>query len=489
MDSEILSKSNYLNGLQCRKYLWVLFHEPEKVPEPDAITQYRFDQGHLVGELAKKLFPDGIDIPDEDFTDNLRQTKELLERRVPLFEAGIKAGEIYARADILNPVGENEWDIIEVKSSTSVKDENYDDVSFQKFCYEKSGLNIRKSFLAYINNEYVKHGDIDPEQFFIMEDISDQVEEVSSGIEERIGGMFDIISAERCPDITIGKHCKDPYDCPLQQECWGFLPENSVFDLYRGGKKSLELFESGVLAIRNIPDCFKLTDKQQIQKECEANGDPYIDKEEINRFLGTLKYPLYYLDFETFSPVVPLFNGTKPYQKIPFQFSLHIVEKEKAKPRHYSFLAEGTEDPRPELSSLLKKMLGREGSIVVYNQAFEKGVLKELAQAFPDSSDWAENMSGRIVDLLIPFRSFHYYHPGQKGSASIKMVLPALTGKGYEEMDISNGEDASLAFLEATYGDVPEEVRMKIRGDLEKYCGLDTEGMLKIIEQLREISR
>jgi len=487
MASKLLSKTKYLNGLQCPRYLWILFHGPERIPEVDTATQYRFDQGHLVGELAKRLFPDGIDIPDEDFAANLRQTREFLEQRAPLFEAGIRTGKIYARADILNPAGKNEWDIIEVKSSTSVKDINIEDVSFQKFCYEQYGLRIRKCFLACINNEYVKDGDIDPEQLFHTEDISEQVEEASLGIQERIDSMLGIISAEQCPDIAIGKHCKAPYDCPLQPVCWDFLSESSVFDLYRGGRKSLELFESGVLAIKDIPDYFELNGIQQIQKECEVSGEPYIDREGIGRFLSTLEYPLYYLDFETFSPVVPLFDGTRPYQRIPFQFSLHVVEKEKTKPEHYSFLAEGTGDPRPELLSQLKKVLGTEGSIVVYNQVFEKGVLKELAEAFSDSSDWVDDVSGRIVDLLIPFRSFHYYHPAQKGSASIKMVLPALTGKGYEGMDINNGEDASLAFLEATYGDVSEEVRMKIRGDLEKYCGLDTEGMMWIAGRLREL--
>jgi len=488
MTSTLLSKTRYLNGLQCSKYLWILFHEPERIPEVDAVTQYRFDQGHLVGELAKKLFPGGIDIPDEDFAANLRQTRELLEGRAPLFEAGIGTGKIYARADILNPAGKDEWDIIEVKSSTSVKDEHIDDVSFQKFCYEKSGLKIRKSFLAHINNEYVKDGDIDPEQLFHTEDISDQVAEASPGIQERIDSMLSIISAEQCPDITIGKHCSNPYDCPLQPACWDFLPESNVFNLYRGGRKSLELFESGVLAIKNIPDCFKLTDKQQIQKECEVNGEPYIGKEGIRHFLGTLKYPLYYLDFETFSPVVPLFDGTKPYQKIPFQFSLHIMEKENAKPRHYSFLAEGTEDPKLELLSQLKKVLSEQGSITVYNQAFEKSVLKELGEAFPEYSDWVESVCSRIVDLLIPFRSFYYYHPLQRGSASLKNVLPALTGKSYEGMEIDNGEDASIAYQAVTYGDVPEEVRVKIREDLEKYCGLDTEGMMWIVNRLREIA-
>ncbi len=487
MKPRLLSKTKYLNGLQCHKYLWILFNEPEKIPEVDAATRYIFDQGHLVGELAKELFPGGIDIHDEDFIANIEQTRELLQLRKPLFEAGISAGSIYARADILNPAGDGEWDIVEVKSSTSVKDVNIDDVSFQKFCYEKSGLKIRKCFLMYINNKYVKNGDIDPEQLFSMEDISDRVDEASPGIQDRIDAMRDVITRTQCPDITIGKRCSDPYGCPLRELCWNFLPENSVFNLYRGGKKSIELFQNGVLAIRDIPADCNLTDIQQIQRKCEMTGEPCINRPEIRNFLRTLKYPLYYLDFETFSPAVPMFDGTWPYQKIPFQFSLHVVEQDEAKPKHYSFLAEGTDDPRPGLLSELNRTLGDRGTVIVYNQAFEKKVLEELADAFPEYKDRIENVSARIADLLIPFRSFYYYHPAQKGSASIKKVLPAITGKGYEGMEINDGEDASIAFQAITYGDVPEEVRSKVRENLEKYCGLDTEGMIWIVDKLKEL--
>ena len=488
MDSEILSKSNYLNGLQCPKYLWVLFHEPERVPEPDAVTQYRFDQGHLVGELAKKLFPHGIDIPAEDFRGNIEQTKELLQQSNPLFEAGILAGSIYCRTDILNPVDDGGWDIIEVKSSTSVKDEHIHDVSFQKFCCEELGLKMRKCFLAYINNEYVKDGEIEPGQLFAIEDITAKVGEVSPGLQERIDAMFQVISAEQCPDILIGRQCSNPYDCPLREICWGFLPESNVFNLYYGGKKSFELFERGVLSIKEIPDDFKLNDKQQIQKMCEASGKPYVDKEGISNFLRALQYPLYYLDFETFNPAVPMFNGTRPYQKIPFQFSVHVVMHDKSRPEHFSFLAEGTEDPRPEVLSELKKVLGDKGSIVVYNKSFEEGVLKGLGGAFPEYATWVGSLCDRMVDLLAPFRSFYYYHPGQRGSASLKSVLPVLTGKGYEGLDIADGEDASLAFLEATYGDISDEMRNKIREDLQKYCGLDSEGMVWIIDRLKELA-
>jgi len=203
--------------------------------------------------------------------------------------------------------------------------------------------------------------------------------------------------------------------------------------------------------------------------------------------LSSLQYPLYFFDFETISPAVPLFDGTKPYQKIPFQFSLHVVRTENDKPEHFSFLSEGAKDPRPELLSELKKVLGDKGSTVVYNQAFEKGILEALGIVFPDYSNWIEGVISRLVDLLIPFRNFDYYHPAQKGSASLKAVLPALTGISYMGMNIGNGEDASIAFLAVTFGDVSDEVRNKVREDLEEYCGLDTEGMIRIIDRLRGI--
>jgi hypothetical protein len=485
MPYKLLSKSKYLSGLQCPKYLWIQVNEPERIPETDPVTQYIFDQSHLVGELAKRLFPGGIDIPTDDFMGNIRQTEELLEQRKPLFEAGILAESIYSRVDILSPSNENSWDLIEVKSTTSVKDVHLDDVSFQKHCCEMLGLKIEKCFLMHINNQYVKEGEIDPQKFFTLQDITGEVEERSNGIQDRIADMLEVISAPICPDVTIGKHCSDPYDCALN-ECWEFLPEYSVFKLYYGGKKSFDLFSNGIITISEIPESYKLNDKQRIQQACEISGKPHVDREGISNFLGTLQYPLYYLDFETVGPAVPLFDGTRPYQAIPFQFSLRVAENGGANPKHFSFLASGTGDFRPTFLAELKNVLGDTGSVVVYNQGFEEGILKELALAFPEYGGWVNRVRERLVDLLSPFRQFHYYNPLQKGSASLKSVLPALTGKGYEDLVISDGQAASIAFQAVTYGNVSEEERNKVRLDLEKYCGLDTEGMIWIVDSLRD---
>jgi hypothetical protein len=483
---KLLTKSKYLVGLQCYKYLWIIFNKPGLIPEADAGLQFRFDQGHLVGELAKRLFPGGIDIPTEPFDENLKQSRELLKKRKPLFEAAFSNDGIYARADILNPVGKNEWDIIEVKSGTIVEDIYLQDLSFQKHCYEKAGLKIRKCFLIHINNKYVKNGEIDPKRIFAKEDVTGQVKAIQ-GIKDRIELMRGTIYLEKCPEAKIGKICSKPYGCPLMDYCWKFLPKNSVFDLY-GRNKAEELLEMGILAIKDIPEGFKLSDKQEIQRKCSKTGKSIINKEHIRHFLKTLRYPLYFMDFETFQTAIPLYDGLKPYQQVPFQFSLHAIRKEGAKPEHFYFLASGKEDPRKQFAAELNKVIGNKGSVVTYNSSFESARLKELAEAYPKDRKWINNVLNRIVDLLIPFRSFYYYNPKQQGSASIKKVMPALIGKGYGDLEIAEGGSASLAFLDIIFGKIPKKDRQRLRKDLERYCERDTEGMIWIVKELERLT-
>ena len=482
---KLLTKSKYITGLQCPKCLWTAFNEPDKFPKADASTQHRFDEGHKVGELAKKLYPEGIDVSFDNFMDNVRRTKKLVKERKTLFEPGFMADRLFCRGDILTPAGKDEWDVIEVKSSTKVKETNLHDVSFQKHVYRKSGLKIRNCYLAFINNQFVKNGKINPNEFFILEDISKEAEEAGEGIEARIKEMEEIISSKKSPETCIGKHCKAPYDCRMKNHCWEFMPEAHVFQLYRGGKKCFELFENGVQSLEDIPEDYKLDVKQEIQRECHKTGKPHINKQGIKKFFDSLKYPLYYLDFETYSTAIPLFDGTKPYQNIPFQFSLHVVDK-KGGTKHYSFLAEGQKDPRPEFARELKKVLGNKGSIIVYNQSFEIGRLKETAEALPEYADWVKETLPRIIDLLTPFRNFDYYNPLQKGSASIKKVLPALTGKSYTDLEINNGWDASIQYFNTTFKETTPEEKQKVRENLLEYCGLDTEGMVWVVGELEK---
>ena len=486
-----LSKSNYIIGLKCLRHLWLAFNEPDKIPEPDAALQHRFEQGHTIGKLAQTLFPGGVNaqLPNQ-FLESIEHTKKLLAQREILYEPAIVASRLYARADILVPVNEDEWDIVEVKSSTQIKEDHLHDLSFQKYCYTNAGLKIRKCFLMHINNEYVKNGEIEPEKLLVSEDVTSGVEEASNGIKERIELMLNVVERKTSPSVKDERCCKGPGHCEI--DCWHFLPDNSVFHLHRVGEKAFELFETGVLNIKDIPETYELTEKQAIQRACEKTGKPHIEKENIKKFLAKLKYPLCFLDFETYATAIPLYDGLRPYQNIPFQFSLHILEKENGEPKHISYLAGGAEDPRKEFAEKLKAGLPESGSIIVYYKSFEQKMIGELAELFPKYESWAESTIKRMVDLIVPFTEFYYYDSEQQGSASLKVVLPALTGKSYSGLDIGEGETASLSYLYITHSmdgkkATPEEVK-KIRKDLEIYCGQDTEGMIWILVELRKLA-
>jgi hypothetical protein len=300
--------------------------------------------------------------------------------------------------------------------------------------------------------------------------------------------MAGVIAQKRYPEVEIGTHCSDPYGCPLTELCWKFLPEDNPLTLYYLKKeKAFDLIHQGKLDIQKLPASVELSDKQQIQVEALRKGKTYVDKEGIREFLEQLEYPLYYLDFETFGTAIPLYDDVSPYQQVPFQYSLHIVEAEGKKPKHESFLADGGKDPRPEILKRLKNSLGQKGSIVAYNASFEKDKLRKATEVHDQYAGWYSKIEDRFVDLLVPFKAFSYYHPEQHGSASIKAVLPALTGKSYEGLEIKEGGTASLEYLRVTFKDVSEEERLRVRSNLEMYCALDTQGMLNIVERLRNI--
>jgi hypothetical protein len=484
-----ISKSKFLAGSQCKKLLWHAVNAPDQIPEPDAEQEAILEQGKLVGALARSLYPSGIEVSagGTDFDKLLQNSLEATKTRKPMFEAGFVYNGGFARADILNPVGEDEWDIIEVKSSTEVKDVNILDLTFQAFVYNGARLNIRRCFLMHVDKDYIRDGAIDSRKFFKLVDVTKEVSGLSREIEPQLEDIFATIRSKQAPDIKIGPHCSNPYPCPLKDKCWSFLPSNSVFDLYYGGKKCWRLHQDGVVSLKDIPASFDLTDRQAIQRTVAHTGQPHIDRKALTKFLQRLRYPVGYLDFETFSTAIPLFDGLTPYQQVPFQFSLHTLAEPGAKPLHHSFLAAGKADPRPEFLNRLRDRIGDEGTVVVYNQSFEKGVLTKLAELFPEHAVWIENVKRRFVDLLKPFQNFDYYHSEQQGSASIKAVLPVLTGRSYADLEIKEGGQASLEYLRVTFGDVGEAERQKVRQQLEKYCGLDTEGMLSITDAMRKL--
>jgi len=486
-----LSKSKYCTGLQCSKLLWVHYNDKERLPPFDSSVQARFDQGHVIGELAKSLYPGGVEIVYRSgaFREMVEETAKALLLRKPIFEATFSNDGAYAQADVLNPVENDAWDIIEVKSATRVKPVNLDDVAFQKNCYESAGLKIRRCFVMHINNAYVRQGEIAAKQLFTKTDVTDEIAKRQPLVRGNMECMVSVIGELECPDVKVGPHCSAPYACPLQGECWAFMPEDNVTTLYRvGAAKTQPLIEKGIYAIGDLPADFPLGDRAEIQRSCVLAQKPHVDKEAIRLFLSGLNFPQYHLDFETFQSVIPQYENTRPYQQIPFQFSLHIWKSFDSEPEHIEFLADGKADPRLEMLAELKRHIGPEGDVVAYNAGFEKGCLRRSAEAFPEYQSFVSALLPRFVDLLQPFRAFHYYHPSQRGSASIKKVLPALVPEfSYADMEIGDGMTASNEYARVTFGQVTQEDREQVREGLLKYCHLDTLAMIKIIQALRAL--
>jgi hypothetical protein len=485
----LLSKTRYLVGLQCPKALWINYNDRALIPEFSAATLAIFEQGHEVGLLAQKIFPNGIDIGYiRDPNEAIGATRTQFGFRRPIFEAAVAFKNCFSRADILVPAEEDCWDIVEVKSSTELKPIYLQDLAFQRHVYEGAGLVIRNCYLLHVNNGYVRNGPIVANDFFSKIDVTREVGELLSSVEANVRKMLKIVAARKCPDIRISPHCNDPYECQLKPVCWNFLPQPNVLRLRNGRKKRWELLNRGITRLRDIPSDFVLSDAQARQVASHRNGAPHVDSAAIAAFLRQLVYPLFFLDFETVQPAIPLYDRSRPYAKVPFQFSLDRIYFDGAAPEHFSFLVDGQLDPRPVLLSRLKELLASSGSIIGYNVAFEIGCLRECASIFPEYRTWLDSIEFRFVDLYEIFDRFDYYHPSQNGTASLKTVLPILTECRYDDLDIQDGELAQREFLRVTFGDVSEDERLKVRRALEAYCAMDTRGLIAIVDALKKIT-
>lgn len=482
-----LTKSLYTLGLDCPRLLWKKVHQPETLPPFDKIRQFRTSQGNIIGDLARKLYPKGILLPEDKslYKQNLKLTQEAIKNRQLCFEAGIEHQNLYARADVLIPVEKDQWDIAEVKSSTKIKDKHYHDISFQRHLFQLAGLKIRNCYIITLNTNYEKHGEINPKEILNTTDVTSEVIEISQDIEQRITFLQEIINKKEEPtDINITNLCKNGKKCDCK-ECYNFLPQQNIFQISRIGVKANKLLEEHITLIKDIPEDFKLSKNQAIQRTCAINNQVHINKQEIKQFVDNLTCPIYYFDFEGFSTAIPMYDGVTPYDDIPFQYSLHIDDGNTV--THKEFLHDSKEDPRRLILDKMKKDLGTSGSIVVYAKTYEVGVLNKLAKQFPEDKEWVESIKKRIVDLMKPFSNFSYYNPKQKGKCSLKDILPILTSKTHSDLNIGEGQLAYITFLDTILTDMsPSEIK-QTRKDLLEYCKLDTEAMMLIVNELREL--
>ena len=491
----MLSKSQYLKYLQCPKFFWLYKNDRSRLSFPSEWQQQIFDSGTRVGEVARGLFPGGEKIPFDigDFSGMASRTQELIASGSrTIYEASFLFDDLFVAVDILHKHG-SFWNLYEVKSSTGLKNTYIDDAAVQAYVLENSGIRLTSVNIVYINNRYVRGEEPDLKTLFTIIDVTEKAKLRAIDIPRRIGEMKNLLTGPE-PERPIGRHCLSPYECDAKNYCWNILagiPEKSVFTLTGARQeRKFKLYESGIVHLADVPpeDC---SPAQKLQ----VLGNLHIEPEPIGEFLSELEYPITHLDFESYQEAIPEFPGLRPFEQIPFQYSLHIEEygsrnDAPSVPFHREFIAPIGSDPRRELAEHLLADIPPAGSILAYSMKFEKGVIGKLAEAFPDLRRRLLALNGRIRDLMLPFRNRWYYHPAQNGSYSIKKVLPALVpemAEAYAELPgVNNGGEASSAWAALSMVNNSEE-RENIRHGLLEYCKLDTLAMVKILEVLRGV--
>ena len=484
-----LSKSRYCSAYQCPKMLWLDINKPQ---EKDKVNKSSvLDNGTEVGEVAKDLFGFHIDIKyNDDLKTMVNDTKNLLYLdKVVITEASFNYNNNFCSVDILKKEKDS-YEIYEVKSSTEIKDIYIEDISYQVYILTNLGYNVTKASIVYINNEYVFKEKLDIHKLFNFKDVTEICLNNLSKVEKKIKEINSYMEQKDEPEQFLGKHCVKPYDCPFFKYCTSHLNEYNVFNIRNmHNSQKFKLYNKGIYEYKDLLN-ENLNEDYREQIEFELyDKKPHIDKQKIKGFLNTLSYPLYFLDFETFQMSIPKYNGTRAYMQIPFQYSLHYLEKGNGKLLHKEFLSKPDIDPRRKLAESLINDIPKDVCILAYNMSFEKKVIKNLATLYQDLSEHLMNIHDNIKDLMIPFRERYYYTKDMHGSFSIKYVLPALfpndPSLDYHNLDmVHNGSEAMSSF--ANMGNLSIEEQKKLRKNLLKYCELDTFAMVKILEKLKE---
>ena len=484
------SKSQYIRGLQCHKSLWLYKNKPELREIADEAQESIFKEGISVGGVARELFPHGVEIVFDasDFNGMTNKTQALIKDGTEvIYEATFNENGIFAMADILVRNG-NSWNMYEVKGSTGVKEVHIDDASIQWYALAQS-IKLNRAYIIHIDNQYLREGELEVNKLFCIEDITEAILQKQDEIIPNLIAMEEMLKNE-IPDIDIGVHCSNPYECDFHELCWKHVPKPSVFDISYAMGKQWKLYHQGILRIEEIPADFKFGKNASLQIKHHHSKEVHIDKPKIEEFLETIEYPINFFDFETFQNAIPRFDDQSPYAQMPFQYSLHILHKD-GRLEHKEFLGDEKNDPRAPLTYQMLKDITPYGSIVAYNQSFEQTQIRNLALFCSEIRNELLALNDRFVDLAHPFQYKYYYHPDFYGKYSIKVVLPTLFPDddelNYKKLSIQNGGMAmdTFANLYLLKDEIP---RQKIRADLLAYCHLDTLAMVKIWEKLHQMT-
>ncbi len=494
-----LSKSRLMAHLQCPKRLWMQTYRPELAQE-DTGSASAMAGGQTVGEVARRLHPDGVLIESGVLSQDLQDTQRLLREQPhrPLFEATFAAEGLLVRVDLLLP-GDGGYRLVEVKSSTQTKPHQILDASIQAWVVRRAGVPVSSVELAHINNQFVYPGNFDYRGLFLHQDIDEEASEYAERVPQWIADAQRTLNGSE-PEMAMGPQCDDPYPCPFAAHCATLTgasgqeeTEYPVGLLPRHNGLAQALRDEGYADLREVPLDRLVRESHRKIWRITRDGKPEL-AQPARDFARSLPYPRYYLDFETIALAVPRWAQTRPYQQIPFQFSCHM-ELAPGIVGQTGYLSTDGQDPRRDFAlALLDAVNGSifanqgfdfdptMGPVLVYNAAFERGRVEELAQHFPDLAERLLAVNDRMVDLL-PITREHYYHPDMLGSWSLKAVLPTIgTDLSYEGMTVADGGMAQEAYLEMIDPTTSYDRSHELREALYEYCALDTYALVQLVE-------
>lgn len=490
-----LSKSDFLKYLVCPAYLWLWKYKREVVPpDDDYVARQRMKQGNEVEEWARKLYPAGKMV-DEKFDEAREQTEKLVAAGAKIiFQATVFTDSgLLVKADVFSfDQKAKSWEIREVKSSTKIKKDKFhiEDVAFQKAVFEEAGYRIGKTYLVHLDKTYSRHGELNPQGLFEEEDVSEQVDKILPQIKAMAADALEVLKGTKEPKTCSCRLKSKTKHCPTFSYLNPDIPEYSVFNIARIGGKNLALLVDGeIYKVDEVPEDIKLSPIQRNQVVAAKTKQPIIDHREIAKVLGELEFPLNFLDYEAINLALPMYEGHRPYQQVPFQYSLHVLAGQGAKLEHYEFLDRvGKHPPELELLDSLTKHIGKTGSVIVWYKPFETTRNNEMAETYKQYANFLVDINDRVFDLMEIFSKQLFIHPGFMGSSSIKKVLPVIVPEfSYKGMDIQSGDVAAIRWYDAIAGNVSQNQAEKTFDSLIKYCGLDTLAMVKIYEKLRVI--
>lgn len=490
-----LSKTKLKQGFQCVKNLYFQIHHPDLARPYTLQEQSLFKQGDAVQVEARKRFPNGVLVqaPYWDFNLAQEQTQRALKQKAPyIYEAFFFKNNLMARVDILHLKEDSLWDIIEVKSAMSLKEDHLLDVAIQKYIMEQFSYSIDRCFVFHLNRSCV-YPNLD--NLFIKKEITEEVNNLQAQVADKVEEFKKILIQKKPPELDIGLHCNKPYECRFKSQCWQKVPHPSVLDMPEMGAMAWEFYQQGKVALEDLSD-EELLPRQKIYKKVHTCNKPHIDKESIKKELSLWKKPLYYLDFETMAPAIPRFEGVSPFQHIPFQFSAVCIFDEIGNSKDIGFfqgqniteehyLHMDASDPRYELSKKLVEFIGDEGNIVAYYKQFESLRLKELAKLFPDLREALLSIESRLVDPLPLLREYVCFE--EFGSSwSMKSVAPVLLGEkwNYSHLEVQDGLMAQNTFERMIGLDAKDSKRDILKKNLVTYCSQDTYCLAGVVEWL-----